>query len=140
MRPPSEQVQPLAEQVQPPREQVVQLGGLAALGGLGGLGEMIQKAIQQGNVEVTEGPSQVIDLRGSGLRERILDVMQQHGIDPEPGGGEQIDASSVPGLQDEILKALSEHGVDVGGSTIDVEWSGEDARPPGTPGDPSGSG
>src|SRR5262245_6299223 len=47
------------------------------------LGSMIQSAVEQGNVTIEQGPTQTIDLRGTGLREEILGIMQNHGIDPD---------------------------------------------------------
>lgn len=88
---------------------------------------MIQQAMAQGNVEVTQGESRTIDLRGSGLREEIMGIMREHGIDADPGSGQQIDASSMPGMQQQILEALEQHGLDlgaIGGGDIQIEQSG----------------
>jgi hypothetical protein len=98
------------------------------------IGELVQKAFEQGSVEVSEGESQVIDLRGSGLREQILEAMREHGVDAEAGGGQTIDAGAVPGLQEAILKALAEHGVDPqqpGEARPVDEGPGGQERPPG---------
>jgi hypothetical protein len=98
------------------------------------IGEMIQTAFEQGNVEVSEGQSQVIDLRGSGLREQILEAMREHGVDAEAGSGQTIDAGAVPGLQEAILKALAQHGVDPqqpGGASPGAEGTGGQEPPPG---------
>jgi hypothetical protein len=51
------------------------------------------------------GSTQTIDLRGTGKREEIQQVLREHGIDPEKKG-ETIDASTVPGLREALLKAL----------------------------------
>jgi hypothetical protein len=51
------------------------------------------------------GASQTIDLRGSGKREEIQQVLREHGIDPEEKG-QTIDASKVPGLREALLRAL----------------------------------
>ena len=59
-----------------------------------------------------EGPSQTIDLRGTGAREKVEDVLRENGIDPDKEG-QTIDASSVPGLQEKILGALFTSGVDI---------------------------
>jgi hypothetical protein len=52
-----------------------------------------------------ETSSQTIDLRGSGKREEVEEVLREHGIDPDKQG-QTIDASSVPGLREALLKAL----------------------------------
>jgi hypothetical protein len=75
---------------------------------------MMQQAFASGNYEITQGENQVIDLRGTGLREQILGALEQHGIDPNASAGGEIDASQVPGLQEQIMQALEEAGVDVG--------------------------
>jgi hypothetical protein len=51
------------------------------------------------------GSSQTLDLRGSGKREEIKDVLREHGIDPDKQG-QTIDASQVPGLREALLKVL----------------------------------
>ena len=51
------------------------------------------------------GSSQTIDLRGTGKREEIKQVLREHGIDPDEKG-QTIDASQVPGLREALLKAL----------------------------------
>jgi len=80
---------------------------------LGAVLGLVQQAWQSGNVEVRQGESQVIDLRGSGLREQIIGALEQYGIDPN-AQGQQIDAGNVPGLQEQIMRALEDAGVDVG--------------------------
>jgi hypothetical protein len=52
-----------------------------------------------------QAPSQTIDLRGSGHREQVEDVLRQHGIDPDKKG-QTIDASKVPGLPKALLSVL----------------------------------
>jgi hypothetical protein len=59
-----------------------------------------------------ERTSQTIDLRGTGAREEVEEVLRDHGIDPDKEG-QTIDASSKPGLQEAILKALFTRGVDI---------------------------
>jgi hypothetical protein len=74
-------------------------------------------------VTIEQGPTQTLDLRGSGLREEIMGIMKQHGIDPAAGtAGQSIDASGYGDMQKQILALLAEHGVDPGasGTTIDV--------------------
>jgi hypothetical protein len=51
------------------------------------------------------GSSQSLDLRGTGKREEIQQVLREHGIDPDQKG-QTIDASEVPGLRGALLKAL----------------------------------
>ena len=76
---------------------------------------MIQKAITERNVQIVQGPAQTVDLRGTGLREQILGIMQEHGIDPEPGtAATSVDAGDYGEMQRQILVALSSHGADLG--------------------------
>jgi hypothetical protein len=51
------------------------------------------------------GGSQTLDLRGTGKREEIQEVLRQHRIDPDQKG-QTIDASQVPGLRAALIKAL----------------------------------
>ena len=51
------------------------------------------------------GGSQTVDLRGSGKREEIKQVLREHGVDPDQQG-QTIDASQVPGLRQALIKAL----------------------------------
>jgi hypothetical protein len=51
------------------------------------------------------GEKRTIDLRGSGKREEVQQVLREHGIDPEKKG-QTIDASQVPGLTKALLRAL----------------------------------
>ena len=108
---------------------------LTAPGDIGGLVALMQQAFQGGNVQVTQGENQVIDLRGSGLREEILGALQQHGIDPDSAEGSQINAGDVPGLEEQIMQALRNAGVDVaalgngsGGITIEGGEAGSDTE------------
>ena len=94
---------------------------LASIGGLEGLGALVQQAAAQGNIEVTQSS---IDLRGSGLREEIVGIMRQHGIDPESGSGASVDASAYGHMQQQMLEALQRHGLDLGGpggASIQIE-------------------
>jgi hypothetical protein len=50
--------------------------------------------------------SQTIDLRGSGARPEVEQVLREHGIDPEKKG-QVIDASKVPGLRQALLRVLA---------------------------------
>jgi hypothetical protein len=51
------------------------------------------------------GTSERLDLRGTGKREEIQQVLREHGIDPDKQG-QTIDASKVPGLREALIKAL----------------------------------
>lgn len=55
------------------------------------------------------GASQTLDLRGTGKREEIQQVLREHGIDPDQKG-QTIDASKVPGLRQALLNALFRGG------------------------------
>jgi hypothetical protein len=93
------------------------------------LGPMIQKAIAEGNVTIEQGESQTIDMRGTGLREEILGIMQQHGIDAESGTADRsIDASAYGDMQQQLLEALAKHGIDPGasGTTLDFRTDSKD--------------
>lgn len=85
---------------------------MTEINGLGDIGALLSQfqQFQQGGMQVND---QVIDLRGSGLREEILGALAQHGVDAS-NKGSQIDASSVPGLQNDILAALGRHGLNPG--------------------------
>ena len=108
---------------------------------------MFQQAVQNGSFEVTQGGNQVIDLRGTGLREEIMGALQQHGIDPDAAPGAQINAGDVPGLEEQIMQALENAGVDVsqlgdgaGGITIEGSDGGLDSGDSGSSGGDSGGG
>ena len=51
------------------------------------------------------GASHTLDLRGTGKREEVQEVLREHGIDPNQKG-QTIDASKVPGLREAVFKAL----------------------------------
>jgi hypothetical protein len=101
------------------------LSGLDGLQALMQLGPMIQQAMATGNVQISQGEPQTIDMRGSGLREEILGIMSQHGIDAEAGTASNIDASAYGDMQQQILAALAKHGIDPGasGSSINFQIS-----------------
>jgi hypothetical protein len=54
--------------------------------------------------------SQTIDLRGSGHRARVEEVLRRYGIDPDQPG-QTIDASKTPGLQTALLSVLMGAGL-----------------------------
>jgi hypothetical protein len=98
------------------------LSGLDGLQALMQLGPMIQQAIASGNVQVSQGEPQVLDMRGSGLREEILGIMSAHGIDPESATASNVDASAYGDMQQQILQALSKHGIDAGASGTSINF------------------
>jgi hypothetical protein len=117
---------------------------LTAATDLAGVMAMMQQAFQTGEIQVTQGEKQVIDLRGSGLREQIMGALEQHGIDPEAAQGGQINASDVPGLQEQIMQALQDAGVDVGqlgngAGEITIEGSDSASSDPGSDSGAGGS-
>src|SRR5262245_25005163 len=61
--------------------------------------------------------SQTIDLRGTGKREEVEEVLREHGIDPDKKG-QTIDASSKPGLKEALLGTL------FGGGSMDIPNAG----------------
>jgi hypothetical protein len=90
------------------------------------LGSMIQSAIEHGNVTVGQGPSQTIDMRGTGLREEILGIMKQHGLDPEGGASMNVNAGDYGDMQKQIMEALSKHGLNIEGGNVQIDPSAED--------------
>lgn len=90
------------------------------------LGSMIQSAIEHGNVTIERGPSQTIDMRGTGLREEILGIMKQHGLDPEGGASMNVNAGDYGDMQKQIMEALSKHGVNIDGGSVQIDPSDED--------------
>jgi hypothetical protein len=95
-----------------PEINVEGLSGLDGLKMLAQLGPMIQQAMATGNVQISQGEPQVLDMRGTGLREEILGIMSEHGIDPAAGTASQnIDASGYGNMQQQIMEALARHGV-----------------------------
>lgn len=62
--------------------------------------------------QVKEMQSQTVDLRGTGARENVEEVLRKHGIDPDKPG-QQVDATSVPGLQKALLDALGVAGLKI---------------------------
>ena len=105
------------------------VAGMAeGLEALSQIGPMIQKAMAEGNVTIEQGPSQTIDMRGSGLREEIMGIMKEHGIDAEAGTADNVQASDYGDMQQQILAALAKHGIDpnASGSTLDLRPKSED--------------
>ena len=87
------------------------LSGLDGIKALAQLAPMFQQAMATGNVQISQGQPQVIDMRGSGLREEIMGIMNQHGVQPGGVGEEGVDASAYGNMQQQILEALAKHGV-----------------------------
>jgi len=104
------------------------MSGLEGLQALMQVGPMIQRAMATGNVQISQGEPQVLDMRGSGLREEILGIMKAHGLDPEGQTPGEIDASAYGDMQKQILEALSRHGIDPGasGTSINFQISTDD--------------
>ena len=71
--------------------------------------------IDPSQAEVEHSGTHTIDLRGTGGREKVLDALRSHGIDPDKEG-QRVDASTVPGLQEAIFGALGEAGVQIPGA------------------------
>jgi protein-tyrosine-phosphatase len=101
-------------------------GGIdvSSLGGLAGLAEAMKQAAAQGDAQVTQS-SQTLDLRGTGLREEIVEIMKRHGIDPDSGSAQacKINAASMPAMQAEMLEALKRHGIDTDAASIQIDGS-----------------
>jgi hypothetical protein len=65
------------------------------------------QSVSMGEAGWTEpGASTPIDLRGTGARDQVEEVLREHGIDPDEKG-QVIDASKVPGLRAALLRALA---------------------------------
>jgi hypothetical protein len=87
------------------------------------IGPMIQQAMATGNVQITQGDAQTIDMRATDLGEQIKGIMAQHGIDPEKGTvNVQGDTNTYLAMQQQILQALAQHGIDpnASGTSINV--------------------
>jgi uncharacterized phage infection (PIP) family protein YhgE len=92
----------------------VEVQGLSAADGLAmlsQLGPMIQQAMKTGNVQISQMPPQVIDMRGTGLREEILGIMGQHGISTDGSSGQTVNTADYGEMQKQIAQALEKHGV-----------------------------
>jgi hypothetical protein len=71
------------------------------------------KSVSMGESGWTQpGSSQTVDLRGTGRREEVEEVLREHGIDPDKKG-QTIDASQTPGLKEALLKAVFGGSVDI---------------------------
>jgi hypothetical protein len=111
--------EPLGSFASPEGQPVVgkQVGGGAPQisGDLGDLAGMLAGfQAMAGSVQIEQGDPQTIDMRGTGLREEILGIMREHGIDAESGTAQQVDASAMPEMQRQILEALARRGINPG--------------------------
>jgi hypothetical protein len=108
---------------QPGAIDLQSMGGVDGLAALAQLGPMIQQAMASGNVQISQGDPAVLDMRGSGLREEIMGIMSQHGIDTGGGSANQnVDASAYGDMQKQILEALAKHGIDPNASGSPVNF------------------
>ena len=121
--PPTGEVKPVGQPFESAgRPAAFGLDGAADVSSVFGILGMIKDAYQSGNIQISHGSSQMIDLRGDTnveeLREQILAAMQERGIDPNatPDQATQIDASQYADLQADLLRVLGEHGIDVNGT------------------------
>ena len=91
------------------------------------LGPMIQQAIKTGNVQITQGQPQVIDMRGTGLREEILGIMGQHGISTDGSGTQAgaVNAGDYGDMQKQIAEALEKHGIPTGAQSANIAQYGD---------------
>jgi septum formation topological specificity factor MinE len=119
---PTASVEPASASVTPPSaspgtDQPVVGQQISGLGGAGfDLGTMLG-----GGIQINQSP-QSIDMSGvEGLREEIMQIMRNHGIDPETGATGSVDASAMPQMQQEILQTLSRHGLDFGAGSAQVD-------------------
>ena len=71
-----------------------------------------------------ETSSETVDLRGTGAREDVEEVLREHGIDPDQKG-QVVDASKIPGLRSALLRVLVGRVPNSGGI-----GGGVDAKPP----------
>jgi hypothetical protein len=77
---------------------------------LGALGPMIQQAIASGNAQVINQPEMSVYMENAqSARKAVLEVLAKHGIDAEPGSGQQISITN-PNMAQEIFQALSQSG------------------------------
>lgn len=118
---------PPPEDVDGPVEFQVNMGPSVDLGSLM---SMMLKALRTGTAQVSQAETQTVDLRGTGLREEILEALRQSGVDPRTAPP-QIDATAIPGLQERIREALARRGVEdpgPGGIRISVSAAEADER------------
>jgi hypothetical protein len=100
--------------------------------GLGDLGKVISQLHQLKDAGAQAGTQfqaqgQVLDLRNSGTnaRNEVMEVLKQHGVDPNGGGGMPKDPMT---LQRDIMAALQRSGIDLsayGMPTPPGDWQGQ---------------
>ena len=105
-----------------PNIDIQGMSGLDGLQTLMQLGPMIQQAIASGNVQISHGEPQTLDMRGTELGDEIRQIMSSHGIDPN-GASQNIDASAFGDMQQQILQALASHGIDPNASGSNVQFN-----------------
>jgi len=99
------------------RSEAAQQGAGFDLSHIGQIGQMIAAAQQSGSIQVQNiepGQMQGVDFDGSGLRDEIMGIMREHGIDPESGATESFNAAEMPAMQQQIMNALSRRGLNFG--------------------------
>jgi hypothetical protein len=108
-----------------PQFDLQNMGAMEGLQALMQLGPMIQQAMASGNVQISQGDPQVLDMRGSELGAEIRQIMANHGIDPDSQTASNVDASAYGDMQQQILQALANHGIDpnASGSSINFQIS-----------------
>jgi hypothetical protein len=72
------------------------------------------QSVSMGESGWTAPDRQTVDLRGTGKREEVQEVLREHGIDPDKKG-QTVDASQVPGLREALLKVLFKGSPNSGG-------------------------
>ena len=105
--------------------------GWTASAALMQLGPMIQQAMASGNVQISQGEPQMIDMRGSELRRRDLRDHEPARDRPRAAPADQnVDASAYGDMQQQILEALAKHGIDpdASGSSVNFQIEPEDGR------------
>jgi hypothetical protein len=122
---PAAQVNPLGTQVDPLGTQVN--SSVTEIHGLGDLGTVISQLHQLKEASAQfQGQSPVLDLRNSGnARNEVMEVLKQHGVDPNGGGGMPKDPMT---LQRDIMAALQRSGIDLsayGMPTAPEGWQGQ---------------
>jgi hypothetical protein len=108
--------------------------GPGALAGIGMLISQLQ-AMQTAGLDI-ETNSQVVDLRGTDVKQEIMGVIAAHGIDPTKEG-QEIDASTAPQLQNDILAVLSRAGLDMSAAGFPIPDRSAGPKEPEEPLDPS---
>lgn len=117
--------EPIAQALPQPGPGQINLGGAD----LGTIFSMFGQAMKTGNIQVTQGESQVIDLRGTELADQIRSMMGQYGIDvdnQDPTQMPQLSAQDGQAIQAQMMQALENAGVDTS-QLGDMSGSGGDS-------------